>query len=116
MHINIGVVSDPTTADIRFARCMADDHKVGQVSVWIDGQRVIEEHRRSGGGGDAALGGNSYYLAEMLNRITAQGIELMEAYRGPGQIPGQFHWDGCGAIVIWTRYNPLRDTTRASGP
>jgi hypothetical protein len=50
----------------------------------------------------------------MLERTAASGIEMMEVYRGPSQIPGEFHWDGCGAIVIWTRYNPTRhpnDTT-----
>ena len=47
----------------------------------------------------------------MLSRISARGIEMMEVFRGPGQIPAAFHWDGCAAIVIWTRDNPVNDTT-----
>ncbi len=56
---------------------------------------------------------NSLKLVEMLTRIAPNAIEMVEVYRGPGQIPGQFHWNGCAAIVIWTRYNPVRDTAKS---
>lgn len=104
LYVNVGIVSDPTTADIRISRCQGDDHRVGKVTVWIDGQRLIEPRQ----------GTDVYKLAEMLSRITATGVEMMEIYRGPGQIPGEFHWDGCAAVVIWTRHNPGIDTTTRS--
>jgi hypothetical protein len=114
LHINAGLPGDPTTADIKMPRCESDDHRLGKVTVWIDGRMLIEE-RRAPNGVPGLYGFGSYQLAEQLSRITPTGIEMVEIYRGPGQIPGEFHWDGCAAVVIWTRYNPVRDTTRAPG-
>lgn len=89
-------------------RCEATPRRLGKVTVWINGRMLQEQ----GGGNQGEHGAGSFKLAEMLSRISASGIEMMEINRGPGQIPGQFHWDGCAAIVIWTRYNPVSDTTR----
>jgi carboxypeptidase family protein/TonB-dependent receptor-like protein len=114
IHVNVGIPGDPFTADIRIPRCESLDHKLGKVSVWIDGQMLIEpshppdERYRFGVG--------SVDLAEQLQRISPAGIEMVEVFRGPSQIPGEFHWDGCAAIAIWTRYNPGPDTTRTRRP
>jgi hypothetical protein len=104
VYVDVANPGDPASAEIRMARCQGDDHRVGKVTVWIDGVRQIEQM-----GFDSGLhGAGSLKLAEMLSRVSASGIEMMEVYRGPSQIPGEFHWDGCAAIVIWTRYNPSR--------
>lgn len=84
-----------TAQEVRFARCSTRDPDYN-VTVWIDGLRVYPE----GGGGASPRA-----VAEMIARIAPTGIELMEIYRGGSQIPGEFHTDGCAAIVIWTRYN-----------
>jgi len=110
IHVNVGIPGDPSTADIRIPRCESLDHKLGKVTVWVDGQRMIEPANPDGDKGHFGVG--SLNLAEQLQRITPAGIELVEVYRGPSQIPGEFHWDGCAAIAIWTRYNPGPDTTR----
>ena len=108
IHVNVGNPGNPASADILMPRCEATPRRLGKVTVWIDGQMLQEQ----GGNDSGEHGIGSNNLAEMLARISASGIEMMEIYRGPGQIPGQFHWDGCAAIVIWTRYNPVNDTTR----
>ncbi len=110
LYVNVGIVGAPETADIRISRCQGDDHRVGKVTVWIDGQMLNEQGGRPDSG---QHGVGSFRLAEMLSRISARGIEMIEVYRGAGQIPGQFHWDGCAAIVIWTRHNPVADTAKS---
>jgi carboxypeptidase family protein/TonB-dependent receptor-like protein len=108
VYVSIGNPGDPSTADIRIPRCESLDHKLGKVTVWIDGQRLIEPGPYSPRG---LYSKGSTDLAEMLERIAATGIEMVEVFRGPSQIPGEFHWDGCAAIVIWTRFNPTRRDT-----
>jgi hypothetical protein len=111
VKVYVGNPGNPGSADIKMARCRDDlrSQNLGKVSVWIDGRMEQEQMMAD----EAEHGLNEFRLAEMLSRISASGIEMMEIYRGPGQIPGEFHWDGCAAIVIWTRYNPVNDTTRA---
>jgi len=84
-----------TDQAVSFARCSPRDPEYN-VTVWIDGQRLYPE------GGSKA---SPRAVAEMISRITPTGIEMMEIYRGGSQIPGEFHSDGCAAIVIWTRHN-----------
>ena len=107
IHVDVGNPGDPSTADIRIPRCELPNHTLDKVTVWIDGQRLIESHAERGLHDDG-----STRLAEMLERIAPAGIEMVEVFRGPSQIPGEFHWDGCAAIVIWTRYEPGADSTR----
>ena len=108
LSINVGDPTNPASADIKMPRCKDDlkSHFLGKVTVWIDGRLVGESSSHDTG----EHGQNSVRLAEALGRIAPNSIEMMEVFRGPGQIPGEFHWDGCAAIVIWTRYNPARDT------
>ncbi len=77
--------------------------------MWIDGQMLIEPMGESGPYGIGAAN-----LAEMLERIAPSSIEMVEVFRGPAQIPGEFHWDGCAAIAIWTRYHPGADSAGVS--
>ena len=42
-------------------------------------------------------------VGEMLSRVSPGDIELMEIFRGPGELPGEFNDGNCGAIAIWTR-------------
>lgn len=102
VYVNMSDPSDPATADIRIPRCTGEGNRVGKVTVWIDGQRLIGHQALRGG----RYGPNALELAEMLERIAPSGIEMVEVFRGPSQIPGEFHWDGCAAIAIWTRWNP----------
>jgi carboxypeptidase family protein/TonB-dependent receptor-like protein len=95
VYVNVGLPGDPHSADIRFTRCHDGNAKI---TVWIDGHMLQETQEKSNQGRDA-----SFKLAEMLSRITPTGIEAVEVYRGVSEIPGEFHWDGCAAIVIWTR-------------
>ncbi len=111
IKVYVGNPGNPASADIKMPRCKDDlrSHLLGKVTVWIDGQ--MQQETMSSDQGEH--GQNEFRLAEMLSRVSAKGIEMIEVYRGPGEIPGQFHWDGCAAIVIWTRYNPATDTTKA---
>jgi len=44
-------------------------------------------------------------VVEMLSRVNPSDIEMIEVFRGPSEIPGVFHWNGCAAIAVWTRWN-----------
>ena len=39
----------------------------------------------------------------MLSRINPRDIELIEIFRGPGELPPEFNDGNCGAIMIWTK-------------
>ncbi len=68
---------------VDFSRCRGRGSKV---SVWIDGAQVMTNNHN-----------------EALEYLRPGNIEMIEVYRGPGQIPGEFLGDSCAAIVIWTR-------------
>jgi hypothetical protein len=107
LYVNEGIPGNPASADIRIPRCTdagrtGGSQNLGKVTVWIDGNMELE----GSNSGRGQHGPGAMNLAEMLARIAPNMIEMVEVYRGPGEIPGQFHWDGCAAIVIWTRYNP----------
>ena len=108
IHVDIGIPTDPSTADIRMPTCTGEGHRLGKVTVWIDGQRQMEP-MISGGN----YGVESARLAELLLSIPPGNIEMIEVYRSVAQLPGEFHWDGCAAIVIWTRYNAPPDSSAA---
>jgi len=68
---------------VAFPRCQGAGAKV---AVWIDGARVMTNNAN-----------------EALDYVRPSDIEMIEVYRGVGQIPGEFLEDACAAIVIWTR-------------
>ena len=104
-----------------------------KVSVYVDGARMIgsappaskEEaaavDRKSSPFGRATgnafgSGGAPRDVIEKLNRIPPGDIEMIEVYRGAGQLPAEFHDDGCAAIAVWTRWNApveTRDSSRS---
>ncbi|MGH7559431.1 MAG: TonB-dependent receptor plug domain-containing protein [Gemmatimonadales bacterium] len=99
--VRLGNVSaDPEMARIKFLRCDED-----KVAVYIDGQRQLPAKRIRDVG--STIGGNRE-LAEMLSRVSAPYIEMMEVYRGVGQIPGELNENACAVVAIWTRWNPRR--------
>jgi len=68
---------------VSFSRCQGPNDKV---AVWIDGARTMTNNPN-----------------EALEYLRPGDIEMIEVYRGVGQIPGEFLADSCAAIVIWTR-------------
>lgn len=68
---------------VDFIRCRGGTSKV---AVWIDGARVMTANHN-----------------EALEYLRPSLVEMIEVYRGVGQIPGEFLEDACAAIVIWTR-------------
>lgn len=102
-------------AVIAFARCNEYPPKI---NVYVDGHK--QQPRQSvllsagGEGGVSRPNGISAaemqkrrevraLVGEMLDRINPSDIELMEIYRGPGDLPPEFNDGNCGAIAIWTR-------------
>lgn len=79
--VRVSFGGDGTT--VWFSRCSGPGAKV---AVWIDGARVMNENHN-----------------EALEYLRPSDIEMIEVYRSPGQIPGEFLADSCAAIVIWTR-------------
>ena len=73
----------PGGTTVGFSRCRGAGSKV---AVWIDGARVMTNNHN-----------------EALEYLRPGMIEMIEVYRGVGQIPGEFLEDACAAIVIWTR-------------
>ena len=99
---------------VAFARCNEYPPKI---NVYIDGRKLmgqasasaesILQRMQSVSFSDDALAGQRRIMAavgEMLDRIPPGDIELIEIFRGPGELPGEFNDGNCGAISIWTRW------------
>lgn len=86
---------------LRFARCQ----QPGGITVFIDG--VLQNSGQNSG--PTFKSGRGYAPADMepdievLSRINPGAIEMIEVFRGPSEIPAEFHWNGCAVIAIWTR-------------
>jgi len=78
---------------IRFARCQ----EPGGITVFVDGVRQLSD--------SSALGLGEEPVIETLSRINPSDIEMIEVFRGPSEIPGVYHWNGCAVIAIWTKWN-----------
>lgn len=89
VRLSVGAPGARGQNDIRLVRCPDP----AQVAVYVDGTRLIP-----GGEEDNPVVG-------MLNRVNPSDIEMIEIYRGPSQIPGVYHWDGCAVIALWTKWN-----------
>lgn len=99
-------------AEIEFARCLS-----GHIGVWVDGRKLNWQSRYQEAQGINLAGSGRYSalteegkqireftsLADVLDRVHPLEIEMIEVYRGIGNIPAEFSDAGCGAIVIWTR-------------
>jgi hypothetical protein len=97
---------------IRFARCQDP----AEVTVFVDGVRQVPGPASASPADAAAaavlgrppsrgLSFDEEPLVEMLSRVNPSDIEMIEVFRGPSEIPGVFHWNGCAVIAIWTRWN-----------
>jgi hypothetical protein len=100
---------------VAFARCHEFPPKI---NVYIDGRKLFADgislagtespvQRMRNNDADATLGGRRATMAsvgEMLDRIPPGDVELIEIFRGPGELPGEFNDGNCGAISIWTRW------------
>lgn len=42
---------------------------------------------------------------DVADILEPEDVDGMEVYTGPGQAPPQFQGEGCGSLVIWTRYH-----------
>jgi hypothetical protein len=103
---------------VAFARCNEYPPKI---NVYIDGRKLMPEGAFSTNGPtesplafisrrdhseDELSNRRRIYgsVGEMLDRIPPGDIELIEIFRGPGELPGEFNDGNCGAISIWTRW------------
>lgn len=103
---------------VGFSRCNAFPPKI---NVYVDGRRQMPEGsvlrmvegapapprgRSASGEHDAVEAARREVRAmvgTLLDRIAVGDIELIEIFRGPGELPPEFNDGNCGAISVWTR-------------
>ncbi|HJR34294.1 MAG TPA: carboxypeptidase regulatory-like domain-containing protein [Gemmatimonadales bacterium] len=103
---------------VAFSRCNEFPPKI---NVYVDGRRQMPEgsvlrmaegapaapRGRTGSGEtdavEAARREARAMVGSMLDRIPIGDIELIEVFRGPGELPPEFNEGNCGAISVWTR-------------
>ena len=94
-------VSNGPPKRVRFARCLDP----GGLTVFIDGARQLPQGQFPERGPAVAPSFHETPDVEMLSRVDPSDVEMIEVYRGVGQIPGVFHWNGCAVVAIWTKWN-----------
>jgi hypothetical protein len=77
-------MSGTFVVQMRNAQNMAG--QVCQPAVWVDGQKWR-------------------YTRDVYTNILGIELDVVEVYRGPAEVPGEFLDSGaqCGAIIVWTR-------------
>lgn len=93
---------------VRFLRCSEFPPKI---NIYIDGRRQMPDGKvmmAASASGDREGEAESKREAQamvgtMLDRIAIGDIELIEVFRGPGELPPEFNEGNCGAIAVWTR-------------
>lgn len=84
-----------------FARCSGVPPKI---NVYVDGRKqqpdTLTNSRMSW---EEQQMIRKASVGSMVNRVNPADIELVEIFRGPGELPGEFNDGNCGAIAIWTR-------------
>ena len=109
-------VGDVEGTIVSFSRCSEFPPKI---NVYVDGRKLIphfiplRDERSaltalSSGQDVSALDTEARRqlrarVGEMLARVNPSDIEMIEIFRGPGQLPAEFNDGNCGAIAIWTR-------------
>ena len=87
-----------------FARCK----EPGGVAIFFDGMRQQVRTKKGARLTDNPVpgqAGDESPEIDVLSTINPSDVEMVEVYRGAGQIPGVFHWDGCAVIAVWTKWN-----------
>lgn len=101
--------ADKGLTSVAFARCNEYPPKI---NVYVNGSKMIPQGAArvaATGNGISGIGPHSRdpevagIVGEMLSRVNQHDIELVEIFRGPGELPPEFSDGNCGAIAIWTR-------------
>lgn len=88
---------------VTFARC---NERPPRINVYLDGRKLIpplSDALGSGGADQMVRLEQRSAVGDMLDRIPIGDVELIEIFRGPGELPGEFNDGNCAAISIWTR-------------
>lgn len=93
--IKTALTTSGTGTMIYFARC--NERRLGKlaavtpkITVYINGMKQYPEF-------------GSPFNGDLVERVNVADIEMMEIFRGPGELPPEFNDGNCGAIAIWTR-------------
>jgi len=95
-----------STTLVAFARC---NEYPPRINVYVDGHKLIPINGVVAGRTQSAFARSAKdpeiagMVGEMLSRVNPAEVELMEIFRGPGELPPDFNDGNCGAVVIWTR-------------
>ena len=108
--IKVNIQRDRGLASVCFVRC---NEYPPRINVYVDGHKVLPQRsaKLNDDGGasplmmvqrarDPEIAG---IVGEMLSRVNPRDIELIEIFRGPGELPPEFNDGNCGAIVIWLK-------------
>lgn len=76
--------------NIYFARCNVIPPRI---NIYLDGRKMVSYVRED----------QESRIGDMLARIAIADVEMIEIYRGPGELPPEFNDGNCAAISIWTR-------------
>jgi hypothetical protein len=68
-------------------------NNVAKIQVYLDGQRLTNYY----------VGDDSRDATHELRDIVPTSLQLMEVYRGPGRIPGQYLDDACAVVLLWSK-------------
>ena len=105
--IRVQMQTDRGLTSVEFARCNEYPPKI---NVYANGNKLIPQGAAKVGMGAQAGVGRMFrdpeiagIVGEMLARTNPRNIELIEIFRGPGELPPEYNDGNCGAIVIWTR-------------
>lgn len=102
---------DKGLTSVAFARCNEYPPKI---NVYVNGSKLIPQGaaRVSSMGPESSIKGIGRasrdpeiagIVGEMLARVNPRDIELIEIFRGTGELPPEFSDGNCGAIAIWTK-------------
>jgi hypothetical protein len=100
----VKVSMDPQAAGtmVYFARC---NERPPRINVYLDGRKLhppistperFSDLKQTTGSARSPIG-------EMLDQVSVLDIEMIEIFRGPGELPAEYNDGNCGAIAIWTR-------------
>jgi len=108
--IKVSIQRDRGLASVAFARC---NEYPPRINVYVDGNKVMPAKPPhpfdDGNASPLMMAGKprdpdiAGMVGEMLGRINPRDIELIELFRGPGELPPEYNDGNCGAIVVWLK-------------